>query len=184
MENKIYLIGRESGSKCGYCKSISPSKSTFYFHAFSLTPAEYQSLIDRGWRRSGVTLYKPNLAIDCCCQYTIRLDTSKFGLSKSTKKIIKGIAKLPEIEDFDQMFDASKDPLISLIESTESKKLKVVVEQAQYSDESYNLFELYQKEIHKDIGIFLFKRSIEVRVQIFSLRFPAIILFEFRHFPC
>ena len=40
-----------------------------------------QELLDRGWRRSGRYIYKPDLQT-CCPQYTIRLDTRLFKLSK------------------------------------------------------------------------------------------------------
>lgn len=40
--------------------------------AESLTVADYQALIDRGWRRSGRYLYKPVMEETCCPQYTIR----------------------------------------------------------------------------------------------------------------
>ena len=40
-----------------------------------------QELLDRGWRRSGRYIYKPDLHT-CCPQYTIRLDTRLFLPSK------------------------------------------------------------------------------------------------------
>ena len=42
---------------------------------------ELQELLDRGWRRSGRYIYKPDLHT-CCPQYTIRLDTRVFTPSK------------------------------------------------------------------------------------------------------
>ncbi|KAG5463637.1 MAG: arginine-tRNA-protein transferase [Olpidium bornovanus] len=50
--------------------------------------APQQRLLDRGWRRSGQYLYKPNLATSCCPQYTISLDISKFKFSKSYKQVV------------------------------------------------------------------------------------------------
>ena len=32
----------------------------------------YQEMMNRGWRRSGTYLYKPDLRRSCCPQYTIR----------------------------------------------------------------------------------------------------------------
>ena len=46
----------------------------------------YQALIDRGWRRSGHTYYKPDLTRSCCPHYTIRLDVEKFKASKSQRQ--------------------------------------------------------------------------------------------------
>ena len=36
------------------------------------TKKVYQGMIDRGWRRSGVFCYKPDLKRSCCPQYTIK----------------------------------------------------------------------------------------------------------------
>ena len=47
------------------------------------------ALVDRGWRRSGTFLYKPNLKESCCPAYTIRLDVSKFVPSKRQHKLIR-----------------------------------------------------------------------------------------------
>ena len=35
-------------------------------------PKVYQRMIDRGWRRSGLFCYKPDLKRSCCPQYTIK----------------------------------------------------------------------------------------------------------------
>ena len=69
----------------------------------------YQTMIDRGWRRSGLYCYKPDLKRSCCPQYTIkcvcrcrrvlqahdrrlgplcRLDASQFKVSKSQRKLV------------------------------------------------------------------------------------------------
>jgi arginyl-tRNA--protein-N-Asp/Glu arginylyltransferase len=71
----------------------------------------YQTMIDRGWRRSGRYCYKPDLKRSCCPQYTIkcvsrcrrvervsdgdlrlgpscRLDASQFKASKSQRKLV------------------------------------------------------------------------------------------------
>lgn len=57
--------------------------------AHCLTAADYQALIDRGWRRSGKYCYKPSMSTTCCPSYTIRCDASAFKISKSQKKVIK-----------------------------------------------------------------------------------------------
>ena len=41
-----------------------------------------QELLDRGWRRSGCWLYKPDLRTTCCPPYTIRIDVHRFVPSK------------------------------------------------------------------------------------------------------
>ena len=52
--------------------------------AHNLTVEAYQELLDRGWRRSGRWLYRPQPdKLGCeCCPYTIRLDAHKFRPSK------------------------------------------------------------------------------------------------------
>ena len=41
----------------------------------------YQGMIDRGWRRSGLYCYKPDLKRSCCPQYTIKCVPSPLELS-------------------------------------------------------------------------------------------------------
>ena len=77
-----------SESQCGYCHSKSPTSKSHGAWAYSLSPSAYQALIDHGWRRSGQYLYKPS-PTTCCNAYTIRLDTTKFTLSKGQKKTLK-----------------------------------------------------------------------------------------------
>ena len=59
------------------------------FRVVSISGYNRQSLIDRGWRRSGKYCYKPMMEQTCCPQYTIRLDVSKFSASKSQKKLAR-----------------------------------------------------------------------------------------------
>jgi len=50
----------EYGSSCGYCgDKIKKGRISFGMDSIRLTCADYQALIDRGWRRSGNWLYKP-----------------------------------------------------------------------------------------------------------------------------
>ncbi|CAM9788393.1 unnamed protein product, partial [Phaeothamnion confervicola] len=46
-------------SKCGYCRRPGKTSVSYGINAKCLTCADYQALIDRGWRRSGMFLYKP-----------------------------------------------------------------------------------------------------------------------------
>ncbi|KAF9206336.1 Arginyl-tRNA--protein transferase 1 [Haplosporangium sp. Z 27] len=72
---------------CGYCKSATGSH-TYGMIAHLMTAKEYQRLINRGWRRSGRNIYKPNLRNSCCPQYTIRLKASEFEASKHQRQIV------------------------------------------------------------------------------------------------
>ena len=75
-------------SSCGYCKSEEGSRSHGMI-AEKLSVSTYQDLIDRGWRRSGSFLYRPNMKESCCCLYTIRLDATSFNASKSQRKLLR-----------------------------------------------------------------------------------------------
>lgn len=78
-------FGKHS-SHCGYCKRDGKTGISHGMWAHSLSAAAYQALLDRGWRRSGRYIYKPDLHT-CCPQYTIRLDSRLFVPSKSQQRI-------------------------------------------------------------------------------------------------
>ncbi|XP_074102536.1 arginyltransferase 1 isoform X2 [Cotesia typhae] len=77
---------------CGYCKKRNSYKRHGMW-AHSLTVQDYQSLIDRGWRRSGCYCYKPLNDETCCPMYTIKCEALNFIVTKSQKKIIKRVTK-------------------------------------------------------------------------------------------
>jgi len=92
----VQIYGEEQeGSQCGYCDSKNGSIS-YGMWANTLTVNDYQSLIQRGWRRSGCYLYKPNMRQTCCPPYTIRLDVTKFQISKSQKKVKRKMERFLE----------------------------------------------------------------------------------------
>ncbi|KAF9960777.1 Arginyl-tRNA--protein transferase 1 [Mortierella alpina] len=74
-------------SSCGYCKS-SAGSHTYGMSAHFVTCQDYQKLINRGWRRSGRYLYKPNLRDSCCPQYTIRMKANEFEASKHQRQVV------------------------------------------------------------------------------------------------
>ncbi|XP_039070562.1 arginyl-tRNA--protein transferase 1-like isoform X2 [Hibiscus syriacus] len=74
-ETVVVDCGR-SRSSCGYCKS---SGRTSISH----------DLLDRGWRRSGCFLYKPDMERTCCPSYTIRLKASDFVPSKDQLRVYR-----------------------------------------------------------------------------------------------
>ncbi|KAG0722249.1 Arginyl-tRNA--protein transferase 1 [Chionoecetes opilio] len=57
--------------------------------AHRMAVGDYQTLIDRGWRRSGKYCYKPTMDKTCCPMFTIKCDALEIKLSKSQKKILK-----------------------------------------------------------------------------------------------
>eukprot|EP00250_Pteridium_aquilinum_P015368 c22546_g1_i1 orf=146-2083(-) len=60
-------------TSCGYCKSQGPTSVAYGLLAYSLSPYDYQELLDQSWRRSGMILYRPESETSCCPAYTIRL---------------------------------------------------------------------------------------------------------------
>lgn len=74
-------------SSCGYCKSSGRTSITHGLWAYSVTVDDYQDLLDRGWRRSGSFLYKPDMERTCCPSYTIRLRASDFAPSKEQRRV-------------------------------------------------------------------------------------------------
>ncbi|CAH2054088.1 unnamed protein product [Thlaspi arvense] len=85
-ESIVADCGRNSSS-CGYCKSPTRSSITHGLWTESLTVSDYQALLDRGWRRSGCYIYKPEMDQTCCPSYTIRLKASDFVPSKEQQRV-------------------------------------------------------------------------------------------------
>lgn len=123
MLTDIVLYGKGS-SECGYCKSGSPSGSvSFGITSSTMTAEQYETLMLRGWRRSGSYFYKPMLHETCCPPYTIRLEASRFAMSKSQRKVLR---KCPE------------------------GQITITTERSSFSDEKFDLYKRYQVEVHKD----------------------------------
>ncbi|KAI3419464.1 Arginyl-tRNA--protein transferase [Psidium guajava] len=76
-------------SSCGYCRSPNWSSVSHGLQAQSLTVDDYQDLLDRGWRRSGSFLYKPDMSSTCCPSYTIRLKAADFSPSKEQNRVCR-----------------------------------------------------------------------------------------------
>lgn len=100
----VEYYGQQDGYRCGYCKS----PDTNFSHGMDarvLTVQDYQSLIDRGWRRCGTYCYKSVMDQTCCPMYTIRCEALQFKISKSQKKVLKRMAKFlrNELQNDDTM---------------------------------------------------------------------------------
>uniref|UniRef100_UPI00398F865B arginyl-tRNA--protein transferase 1 isoform X5 n=1 Tax=Pristiophorus japonicus TaxID=55135 RepID=UPI00398F865B len=86
-----YFI-EDDGYKCGYCKGTNSNYSKGMW-AHTMKVEDYQDLIDRGWRRSGMYVYKPTMDRTCCPQYAIRCHILDFKLAKSSKKVLKKMTR-------------------------------------------------------------------------------------------
>ncbi|XP_048406723.1 arginyl-tRNA--protein transferase 1 isoform X2 [Stegostoma tigrinum] len=92
MYSIVEYKGLKSNYRCGYCDSENGKVSTGMW-AHTMSVQDYQDLIDRGWRRSGMYVYKPTMNRTCCPQYTIRCHALDFKLSKSSKKVLKTMTR-------------------------------------------------------------------------------------------
>ncbi|XP_069755929.1 arginyl-tRNA--protein transferase 1 isoform X3 [Narcine bancroftii] len=104
----------EEGYMCGYCKDTSSNYSNGMW-AHTMTVQDYQDLIDRGWRRSGMYVYKPVMNRTCCPQYTIRCRILEFKLTKSSKKVLK---KMTRFLSKGEGANESGEPMDSINEDT------------------------------------------------------------------
>jgi arginine-tRNA-protein transferase len=87
------IIG-DSSSKCGYCgRKEEELSNSFGVWMHQLSIEKYQQMLNKGWRRSGKYLYKPSISTTCCPAYTIRLDATKFKISKGQAKVLKKMQK-------------------------------------------------------------------------------------------
>ncbi|KAJ4807010.1 Arginyl-tRNA--protein transferase [Rhynchospora pubera] len=107
-ESSVVVDSGRRRSSCGYCSSSSSSSISHGLWAYSLTANDYQDLLDRGWRRSGCYVYKPEMDKTCCPQYTIRLKASNFTPSKEQERVLKKMQRYLD-GALDTKFDKSSD---------------------------------------------------------------------------
>ncbi|RDX53977.1 hypothetical protein OH76DRAFT_1342417 [Lentinus brumalis] len=176
---------RAHSSTCGYCSPPGERSATkSNYHAAECMAAQlscrvYQEMIDRGWRRSGVYCYKPDLRRSCCPQYTIKLDALAFKPSKSQRKLVNrwnrfvtygdqkdedvsmhgtaGTSKSNQPKEkgrAEHVFDLVKDVHASeagfVKAQKPSHKFEVTLEPSSYTKEKFDLYCSYQHEIHND----------------------------------
>ena len=117
--NTVRLYG-SSNIDCGYCKGeraalVKKTKETsskaYTVVAERILPSLYEEFLCRGWRRSGISMYKPDNWESCCPAFTIRLPVDQFVPSKSQKKIIKRMERLlsPETQTVRRKDDSKGD---------------------------------------------------------------------------
>jgi len=93
-------------------KDLITSKTTsdaYALHFKNISPQAYLTLINQGWRRSGKLLYLPKNWQSCCAAIPIRLETSRFCISKSQKKVLKRLKQTLETEQQLQDQSTSRD---------------------------------------------------------------------------
>jgi len=62
-------------------------------------------LLDRGWRRSGSFLYKPEMERTCCPSYTIRLKASDYVPSKEQLRVSRRMQRYDSLIWFSWEFE-------------------------------------------------------------------------------
>ncbi|KAI0385343.1 arginine-tRNA-protein transferase [Hypomontagnella monticulosa] len=168
----ISPIGYKKSSSCGYCRRKGTGH-TYFARATSMSPASYQTLIDRCWRRSGLLLYRPNQRDACCPHYTIRLDSARFRTTRDQRQAVnrfnkyvigdvyaKEAARLyPKSREQARKRDSEFD-LVERIHECEDVLLKrppkpshvftVTLEPDDYTEEKYLVFENYQQIVHQE----------------------------------
>ena len=146
---------------------------SYYASTTLLQPEFYQSLLDRGWRRSGTLLYKPDQRASCCPQYTIRLDSDSFHASKDQRQALnrfnRHILGESYAKEAARLYPKSRDKAkkrktdFDLLERTHesekehlqtppepSQSLTVTLEPDNFTEEKYLLFENYQRIVHHE----------------------------------
>ncbi|KAF1811203.1 arginine-tRNA-protein transferas-like protein 1 [Eremomyces bilateralis CBS 781.70] len=166
-------IGYHTGS-CGYCKGYSSSGS-YYVKAKSISAADYQSLLHRGWRRSGNLLYVPDARHSCCPHHTLRLPVKKYKASRDHRQTLnrwnrfilgeeyeKEAARLQpkskhsrdkskQHQGFDLVYTIHATEYASLPETPEpSHRFEVTLESNTFTEVKYLLYEQYQRHVHQE----------------------------------
>jgi arginyl-tRNA--protein-N-Asp/Glu arginylyltransferase len=92
MTSVVDVAGAVSG-QCGYCSSASGSAS-FGAWAHALNVEDYAAMLDKGWRRSGQYMYRPNLANACCQAFVIRLQADRFKPTPGQIRVLKRLRRV------------------------------------------------------------------------------------------
>ena len=146
---------------------------SYYASATSLSPKFYQTILDRCWRRSGKLLYRPDQRRSCCPHYTIRLDSYEFKPSRAQRHTanrfnhfvhgddyIKEAARLyPKTKEeakqrnnefilTERIHEAEYDRIKTPPEP--AHKLVITLEEDNFTEEKYQVYDNYQKNVHHD----------------------------------
>ncbi|KAK6528378.1 Arginyl-tRNA--protein transferase 1, variant 2 [Arthrobotrys megalospora] len=152
--------------------SVDRSPETF----LGIKPDDYKALLDRGWRRSGNIIYKPDMRGSCCQEYTIRLKSSTFKPNSKQRKAVNAWSNYVHGIDYKreqaQKYPISRqekrrkrlagfnvverihEPEYATLKSKNplepAHKFEIRLEENTFTQEKYELFEHYQKSIHDD----------------------------------
>jgi len=158
--------------ECGYChhskpqsQAISiPSWSEYYssrtdstppsisigFQVENMTIDHYDQLINKGFRRSGCFLYKPDLIRGCCRMFTIRTNYEMFKLNKEHRQTINKFNKKLGIKVHEG--GGNYDLIKELDKMDGNDRLEIKFESSCFTKEKFKLFTKYQNAIHNDFN--------------------------------
>ncbi|OVA02675.1 Arginine-tRNA-protein transferase [Macleaya cordata] len=142
-ESVVVDVGRRRSS-CGYCRSVGRTSVAHGLWAHSITVDDYQDLLDRGWRRSGCFLYKPEMDKTCCPSYTIRLKAGEFVAAKEQSRVSRRMQRF-----LDGTLDGKKPDLLTDESNTSNSAAK---KSSSGSCEGNNEEEQYLQHISNQIG--------------------------------
>lgn len=146
---------------------------SYYAYAKELSPQFYQTLLDRYWRRSGTLMYRPNQRDSCCAHYTIRLDSHEFKPTRDQRQTINRfnahILGAEYAKEAARLYPRTKEEakkrnnefdFVERVHEAEHKELKtpptpahefvVTLERDNFTEEKYQVYDNYQRIIHKD----------------------------------
>ena len=103
-EDPLFRVGRVYGSTYGWCSNCDREGSSYelVIRVQSMTPLQYQHLIDNGWyRRGGIKMFRMmhnHSAV--CCDWETRVTVSQFKKDshKSFKKVLRRMPERVTIE--------------------------------------------------------------------------------------
>lgn len=155
---------------CGYCKGSKqdhwaleswlkkkkPASSvTIGMSVEQMTCQQYDILMNKGFRRSGTFLYKPDLLRNCCRLYTIRTNLDQMKVAKQHRQVVNRFVRAIS----DELDEQSKEDgrsnkkfsFKSIIEAEKSSsRFHTHFEPAAFTNEKYQLYKKYQMAVHND----------------------------------
>lgn len=118
-------LGRQA-SRCGYCKSEGETFIADYGCPLSgLDGATYEDMLNEGWRRSGMVVYRPVSGKTCCSLVPIRISVARFEASRSQRKAQSRVER------------AFAD-------------IRIVTKPAAFRRDAFELFARYQSAVHSE----------------------------------
>jgi arginine-tRNA-protein transferase len=150
-----------------------PTGYSYYTQTTFLSTTTYQQLLNRGWRRSGTLLYKPDQRASCCPHYTIRLDAEAYRPTRDQRQTInrfnKHILGDNYIKDAAKLYPLSREQakkrntdfdVVERVHESERRALKsppepthrfeVTLESNEFTEEKYTVFANYQRVVHHE----------------------------------